>query len=120
MPLILATVLLFVHLLGLLASVVLDLLLLGPWDDILFEELLGLEADGSGESLLSEGVVDGLTLLTLLLLPCVHGSEANTGTDGLVGEGTLGLLLAVVEGVTLVLGLAWGERVSRNIRWWIE
>lgn len=108
-PLLLVTVLLVVQLLSLLAGVVLDLLPLGPGDDVLLEELVGLEADGGGEGLLGEGVVDGLALGTLLLLPLVHGGKADTGADGLVGEAALGLLAAVVEVVTLLLGLAWEE-----------
>lgn len=105
-PLILATVLLLVHLLGLLAGVVLDFLALSPWDNVLFKELFGLEGTGSGEGLFGKSVVDGLALLTLLLLPHVHGSEANTGANGLVGEAALRLLLTVVESVTLFFGLA--------------
>lgn len=114
-PLLLLSVLLVVQLTSLLLSVSLglelDLLLVGPWGQSGLDELLSLGGGNSGQGLLSEGVGYWLALLTLLLLPEVHGLEASSSANGLVGERTLGVVLSAVDGVTVFLGLACIMRV---------
>lgn len=103
-PLVLATVLLVVQLHCLLLGVVLGLLCVDEVLALGLSQTVNLEADGRSQKLLGNAVLDGLALLALLGLPCLHAGEGSSATEELVSD--LGLVLAL-ELIVSVLGIAY-------------
>ena len=109
--------------LGVLLGVVVGLLTINPVHTLGLGELVNLAADNAGQELLGESVAHGLacngsvqkrsaggeerTVLALMVLVGLHGTEGS-GTGGeLVGELALVVLLTVVHLLVSLLRFVW-------------
>lgn len=118
--------------LGVLLGVVVSLLTVNPVHALGLGELVNLAADDTGKELLGESVAHRLaygtntrleivskwevvkqTVLALVVLVGLHGTEGSGTGSELVGELALVVLLTVVDITVSLLGFVWWE-VSMN------